>query len=123
MSKITKIFQVKLKSWIIFLSLFFSLYHWFIIKGTAKLRRCIGQGVGKRHTASMPTVGSSLSPNLQVFTKLEALKAGFYSLVLGSHQGVLCWGIILSDLHLEGLLWLPCAAWTGWGKSGPGMRQ
>ena len=51
--------------------------HQFIIKGynsgTAKWKRCIGQGMRKRHRASMPSPGTPLSSNLHVFTNLEDL--------------------------------------------------
>ena len=49
----------------------------FIIKGynleTARWKRCIGQGMEKGHRASMSFHSMPLSPNLHVFTNLEAL--------------------------------------------------
>ena len=58
--------------------IFYSLDYRFIIKeynsGTARWKRCIGQGMGKGHLTSMPSSWAPLSPNLQVFTNLEALQ-------------------------------------------------
>lgn len=65
---------------------FYSLDYRFIMKGynsrTARQKRCIGQGMGKRWRAPMLSQMTPLSPNLHVFTSQELL--GFYGLKL--HQ-------------------------------------
>ena len=43
--------------------------------GSVRWKRCIGQGMGKGHRASMPSsLGLPLFPNLHVFTHPEALQ-------------------------------------------------
>ena len=58
---------------------------------TARWKRCIGQGKGKEPGPSMPSPGGPLSPNLHVFTNLEALRTlslwVFTGALLHSHDG------------------------------------
>ena len=39
-------------------------------------KRCIGQGMGEGHGASVPSPGPKLCPNLHVFTDLEVQASG-----------------------------------------------
>ena len=55
---------------------FYLLGHQFIIKGyklgRARGKRCTEQGVGKGSGASLPSLGSPLSPHLHMWSNLEA---------------------------------------------------
>ena len=56
----------------------YSLVHWFIITGynsrRARWKRCLGQGMGKGCRASTVSLSMPFSPNLHMFTNLEALQ-------------------------------------------------
>lgn len=66
---------------------FYLLDYWFIIKGTARWRTCIGQGMRKGHRASMffPSMPLCLKP--QMFTNPEAL------------QTLSIWGFVEASFH------------------------
>ena len=67
---------------------FYSLDHWFMIKGynsgTARWKRGIGQGVRKGHRASTPSLGSPLPPCLHMFTNREALRTQSFWVFMGA---------------------------------------
>ena len=68
---------------------FYLLDNWLIMKrhnsGTTRLKRYIGQAVGKGHGASMLSLSIPLFQNLQVFTSLEALRTpSFWALIRAS---------------------------------------
>ena len=67
---------------------FYLLDNWLIMKGhnlgTTRLKRYIGQGVGKGHGASILSLSAPLFQNLQVFTSLEALRTPFFWVLMGA---------------------------------------
>ena len=68
---------------------FYLLDHWFIIKGynsgTARWKRCRGQGMGKVHGASTPSPGMPLSPQFQVFTNQKLSEPCPFGILLRLH--------------------------------------
>ena len=78
---------------------FYLVDHTFTIQGSnsgmARWKRCIGQVMGKKSGASMPPLRAQLSPNLHVFTNLEALRTltfwGFMEASLHRHSWLNHW--------------------------------